>query len=67
MVPVDTAVVACVHVRSSVNAMLVPESMKSRRNRGEVPERWPLAAVVTADVSRAELFLVFSEELLRPG
>ena len=36
--------------------MLVVESSKSRRSRGEVPERWSLAAVVTADVSRAEFF-----------
>ena len=47
--------------------MLAPEPMKSRRSRGAVPERWSLAAVVTADVSRAELFLVFSKELLQPA
>ena len=46
-------------VVTNVNTMLVPESMKSRRSRGEVPERWSLAAVVTADVRRAEfLYLV---------
>ena len=44
--------------------MLASESLKSRRSRGAVPERWSLAAVVAADVSRAEFFLVFSKELL---
>lgn len=39
--------------------------MKSRRSRlGEVPGRWSLVAVVTADVSRTELVTVlFSKEI----
>ena len=53
----------CVHI-SMCKYQLWPESMKSRRSRGEVPERWFLAAVVTAYVSRAEFLLVFSKELV---
>ena len=48
-----------IYTCTCVNTMLVPESMKSRRSRGEAAERWSLAAGVTADVSRAEFFLVY--------
>ena len=34
--------------------------------RGEVAKRGPLVAVLTADVSRAEFFLVFSKGLTDP-
>ena len=52
---------------TNVNSVLALESLKLRRSRGAVPERWSLAAVVTADLSREEFFLVFSKELLQPG
>ena len=37
--------------------------MSRRSRRGEVAKRGSLVAVVTADFSRAEFFLVFSKEL----
>ena len=41
--------------------------MVSRRSRrGEVAKRGSFEAVLTADVSRAELFLVFRKELPDP-
>ena len=40
--------------------------VKSRRSRGGVPERWSLAAVVTADVSRAEFFLYLARNCYDP-
>ena len=46
--------------------MLVTESMKSRKSRGEVPEQWSLAAVVTANVDRAEFFLVLARNCYNP-
>ena len=52
-------------VVTNVNTVLAPESLKSRRSHGAVPERWPLAAVVTADVSRAE-FLYLARNCYDP-
>ena len=40
--------------------------MSRRRGRGEVAKRGSLVAVLTADVSRVELFLVFRKELTDP-